>query len=216
MTTAKIKRRKNGTSLDRMTQLEQQFCLHLIGDADWNAAEAVRLAGYKTKYPSQLGQTILERARVKAFLGKVKREREERLELNADLVLRQLVAAYRLDFLEFFEPMNGSGWVFRGDLKDIPVEIRRCVKKFKVKCRETEEGTETVVEVEMMDKDAVADKLMKHLSLYNEVQRIEGSVGLQTVLPQLLESMANQDDGVIDASEVQRRLKDDNSRDRTD
>lgn len=77
-----------------LTEGERAFCLHYIGVALGNGAEAVRLAGFKHEKPDQARRyayELLRRPRVIAEIERLRSERAARLTVTADQVLADLV-----------------------------------------------------------------------------------------------------------------------------
>ena len=64
---------------------------------DLNAAEAVRRAGYRTKYPGKVGYLLLEDPRIAAAINQAKLAQSQRTAITAD---RVLLEAARLAFLD--------------------------------------------------------------------------------------------------------------------
>ena len=56
-----------------------------------NAAEAVRRAGYQTRYPSEIGYGLKRHPKVRAALIEAQEARARRLEIQADLVASKYV-----------------------------------------------------------------------------------------------------------------------------
>jgi len=56
-----------------------------------NAAEAVRKAGYQTRYPSEIGYGLKRHPKVRAALIEAQEARARRLEIQADLVASKYV-----------------------------------------------------------------------------------------------------------------------------
>jgi len=77
-----------------LTEGERAFCLHYVGAALGNGAEAVRLAGFthtKPDQPKRYAHELLQRPRVIAEIERLRSERASRLTVTADQVLSDLV-----------------------------------------------------------------------------------------------------------------------------
>lgn len=77
-----------------LTEGERAFCLHYVGAALGNGAEAVRLAGFKRttpQGPKRYAYEILRRPRVIAEIERLRAEREQRAVVTADQVLADLM-----------------------------------------------------------------------------------------------------------------------------
>lgn len=124
---------------------------------DLNATQAAIRAGYSEKSAKEQASRLLTNVNVKAEIERLKAERNQRLELSADRVIQELIAIAHSDLTELFEAHDdGQKLSFKG-LQNIPVEMRRVVKKLKLK--------EGHLEIELWDKMQAITLLMKHLGL---------------------------------------------------
>ncbi len=73
----------------QLTPKQAAFCAEFM--LDLNASAAARRAGYSAKSAEQQGSRLLSNAKVAARIAAAQRERAERLEVDADWVLAQLV-----------------------------------------------------------------------------------------------------------------------------
>ena len=75
-----------------------------------NAAEAVRRAGYQTRYPSEIGYGLKRHPKVRAALIEAQEARARRLEIQADLVASKYVElmerALEKDFETALQALN--------------------------------------------------------------------------------------------------------------
>lgn len=162
MVTSLIEERHKGIDIDKLNNMQKAFCEEMAADLTFNATEAAKKAGYKN--PNQAAYKLLKNKSIQAYLGKVLHQRAKRRELAADDVLEHLRNALFLDPIDLFEHV-GNGVFAVKDLSQIPEHVRRCITKIKCKVRETEEGTETYIELELMSKDAAMTNALKHLGL---------------------------------------------------
>ena len=93
MATTLVENRKNGASLERFTGQQRMFVLYLLADEEYCPTRAARKTGAKN--PKLQANRWLKIPHVAAFLGKDKREREERTEISSDEVWRFLRLARR-------------------------------------------------------------------------------------------------------------------------
>lgn len=73
----------------RLSEKQLLFIDHYL--ACLSATEAIKLAGYKTKNPRQVGSDLLNHPLVSEEIKKRTADRRERLELTADYVIHKLV-----------------------------------------------------------------------------------------------------------------------------
>lgn len=152
MATSLVESRKKGANVKRMTALEQAFCLHLLADEDWNVSEAVRKAGYKSKTPGQTGYKLLKKPYIKAFLGKAKRDREERTKFTSDRIWERLHTILEFDPSVIFE-VDEDNWYRVKPLAEIPLELRKMIKGIKYEPKEVGGLVMQVTYVTFQDKD---------------------------------------------------------------
>lgn len=165
MGTRLIKSRKNGCSAKAQEALTDQmkvFLLELQGDLNFNGTEAARKAGYK--HPSVAATRLLKNPKIRAALGKALRERTERCELKADLILQEVAYCAMRDPLDLCDE---EGRISINDLREVPERIRRCIDGFKIKRRvDAETGDiEDTIELKLAPKLGSLELAMKHMGL---------------------------------------------------
>lgn len=154
---------KRGAGLKPLTVKARQFCLLLIGMVMWEPTEAAKQVGYKN--PSDAANRLMKDPRIKAFLGKKMREREERCELKADDVLNFLQAGLYFSPLHLFQKNESGKWMIK-NIEDIPEEIGRLIEKVKLRVVEKPDGSvESLFEVELISKSVLFLSAMKHLGI---------------------------------------------------
>jgi phage terminase small subunit len=156
-----------GRDPDELTEQEREFIAALMADPAHNPTNAARKAGYAV--PSQAGTQLMRRKRVLAALFRKKHQRQHRLKIKSDRVLKELYWMAMRDPIDLCDPDTGA--IRTDDLRQIPERTRRCIEGIKQKTRtyRTEDGetvTEVEVELKFSSKTTSIDMLMKHLSLY--------------------------------------------------
>ena len=76
---------------------------------EYNAAEAIRQAGYNTKYPNKMGHQLTNKPHVKAAIDVYKKEKIDEVSVTAEYVLRKLVRT-----VEKAEKQNNHNATLRG------------------------------------------------------------------------------------------------------
>lgn len=76
---------------------------------DYNGSEAIRQAGYDTKYPNKMASEMLRKPKIKAAVDVLKEERLEEVTVSAEYVLRKLVRT-----VEKAEKQNNHNATLRG------------------------------------------------------------------------------------------------------
>lgn len=158
---ARIENRQNGADLSKLTAKQRLFCLEMIGDANFNATEAARRAGYAIPQGAVGG--LLKHKAIKRFLGKQKRLREERTQLTSDVIWQQLHRAVFFDPIEAFESA-GKGWWIVKDLEVIPQEFRQLIEEIKITTR----PVRVLVEENGEQKVKIVDKPLAHLKFVSK------------------------------------------------
>lgn len=154
---------KRGSNVKALPQKMRDFCLFLISMELWEPVKAAKQAGYKS--PNQTVTKLMKDPRIKAFLGKKMREREERCELKADDVLNFLQAGLYFSPLHLFQKNESGKWTIK-NIEDIPEEIGRLIEKVKLRVVEKPDGSvESLFEIELISKSTLFLSAMKHLGI---------------------------------------------------
>jgi len=131
---------------------EKLFVHYFLGEANHNATEAARLAGYNN--PRQLGSRLLAKVDIKAAVD----SKIETVGMTAKEVLTRLAAMATADPMEFFV-VNGFG-VPRIDLR----KAQRAGRTFLI--RSLECRADGSVKLTLHNSQDALDKLAKTLGMY--------------------------------------------------
>jgi phage terminase small subunit len=160
-----------------MNAKQARFCAEYL--VDLNANQAAIRAGYAPKSAHVNGPRLLKRADVQARLQELRARREERLEVRADDVVREL---FRLAMCDIGKAFDADGNLL--PLHQMPEDVRRAIAGVEVSTRFTDDGqVATVTKVKWWDKTRGLEMLGKHLKMF--VDRHEHEVG--ATLAKLLE-----------------------------
>lgn len=182
-----------GANPNRLTPNQRLFVEYLLADPMFNPTRAARAAGYKS--PQGMANKLMKQKAVRAMIGKALQQRIDEVKLEAKDVLEHLATALFLDPAELFAE-NWDGDVVLKELDQIPVRIRRCITKLKVKARTDKKGNTTVeTDIELMSKDSALQLAMKHLGI-SGVADVSVNVGGDILLALL--KQAEQERSVID------------------
>ncbi len=140
-----------------------------------NATAAYRAVYPRCKGADSAGPRLYGNVGVRAAIDAGVAKRAARYALTADNVLQELARLAFSDLGDCEDPETGQ--LYRS-LREIPLEARRAVRKFRVRSKtyveDDQEITEETVEVELHPKDAAIEKAMKHLGLFpKEVLEVE-------------------------------------------
>jgi len=162
MGTQLVKSRQRGVDPSKLTDQQRMFCEELAADTNFNATEAARRVGYKN--PSSTAGKLLKQRKIQAYLGKVLGDRQRRLQIQQDDVLRELAYIAMRDPIDLCDE---DGYIIINNLKDIPERMRRCIDGLEVVEREnpiTGEKTQQF-KLKLVGKLGALELIMKHLGM---------------------------------------------------
>lgn len=153
-----------------LTPKQQRFVEEYL--VDLNAAAAYRRAGYTAKGNSAETNAarLLRNAQVQAELTRLRSAQQERTEVTADRVVRELAC---LGFSDIGQVLDLTGETPRLRAPaEIPEAARRAIASVKVR-RYTEGRGDDALEVEVIefkfwDKNAALEKLGKRLAMWKD------------------------------------------------
>jgi len=159
MATRSISNRRNGSTLKGLTDKQRMFCLNMAAREDFDQVAAAQETGYKN--PSQAAYGLMKKPAIQAFLGKIKRKREERTELSSDDIWRYLHRVLFYNPLSLFK-VDSDGWTIENP-DDIPEEIGQLIEKMEFKSRTDTDGNVTnTFQVELVSKATALSIAAKH------------------------------------------------------
>lgn len=160
MATTLIENRTRGANLKRCTNMERIFVLEMLASDSCNPTEAARNARYK--HPAQAAAKLLKKPRIKALLGKAKREREERTQITSDEVWKYLHRVLSFDPADILTDA-GDGWWYLKDLRTIPKEIRQMIESHEPAVMHLgEESYEKCMKVKFVSKTTALTTAARH------------------------------------------------------
>lgn len=89
----------------RLTDKQEMFCREYL--IDLNASQAAIRSGYSHKTSSRIGSENLSKPDIAKRIIELKEERNERVEVNADYVLRRLAEIDKMDVLDILNEDGG-------------------------------------------------------------------------------------------------------------
>ena len=143
---------------------------------DNNATQAAIRAGYSEKGATVRGAELLANRKVAAALAKKVEKIEERAEIDAAEVLREVHRQAMVDMADFVE-VDPDGHVRVNMAKAAAKDNLRLVKKIKQKVQFVGNPNDALpileTEFELHSRDSALEKLMKHLGLYAPIKVAE-------------------------------------------
>lgn len=170
--------------MSKLNPKQSLFCKEYI--VDLNATQAAIRAGYSEKTAGQIGDENLKKPKIAEEIERLKAERVERVEVNADEVLRELVRISQSDIRKVFAE-DGS----LKPMSEWPDAIAACVASVEVDEIFDYEGsgknrTKVLVgytkKVKFWDKNKSLEMLGRHMKLFGNDD--DGKKGPNTILIQ--------------------------------
>lgn len=145
---------------DGSTALQQRFALAYLGEANFNAAAAYKIASPKsTQRTCQVnGSRLLQHPEVQARIVAARDKLTQRAELSVELVMRQLTSFLTYDPRQLYD---SKGQI--RPMSEWPAEVASAV----IGIKDTRGGRE----VKLVDKGATLDKAMRYFGLFLEDNR---------------------------------------------
>lgn len=148
-----------------LTEKQKRFCDEYL--IDLNATRAYMAAYPSTKKESTASvcaAKLLRNAKVKSYLGKRKKARQERTEISQDRVLRELAAIAFTDVTDIVSYDHGGHVRIRAT-----DDLEKDKKKIIAGIKEGQWGTE----VKFYDRLRALELLMKHLGMFDQKDELD-------------------------------------------
>ena len=137
---------------------------------DLNATQAAIRAGYSPKTAQEQGARLLSKVMVQTAISKAQAERSRRTGINQDRVIREIA---KLAFLNPVDVIDMDEATVKGEAhRDDTARIA----SVKVKNIPTDDGAITEREVKTYDKLKALELLGRHLGMFNDKVKVEGTV----------------------------------------
>jgi phage terminase small subunit len=138
---------------------------------DYNATQAAIRAGYAPRSAAVQAFQNLRNHKIQTALRNVQDQRIERLDVDADAVLRELLQVANSDIGDVLD-FSGDTLALRKP-SEIPPAVRRAISSVKVKKYVEGKGDDAqpveIVEFKLWDKISALEKLGKYLGLWRDV-----------------------------------------------
>ncbi|WKJ88770.1 terminase small subunit [Methylomonas montana] len=146
-----------------LTDKEWLFCNEYL--IDLNGTQAAKRAGYSEKSARQQATKLLSKASIQVSISRLRSDREERTQVTADRVLREVGRIALVDPRKAFDKNNALLPV-----QDWPDEIAAAISSIKILEVKDSEGNiigETK-EIKFWDKAAALTLAARHLGMLND------------------------------------------------
>lgn len=155
---------------------QERFCREYL--IDLNATKAAIRAGYAADSASVQGSRLLANDKVSERIAKLKAKQEERLDIKADDVLRELLALATVDVTRAYDETGQLR-----PLHEIPEDVRKAIAGLDVEQLfegrgDSREHVGTLRKLKFWDKTKALEMLAKHKALLVEKLEISGTVDI--------------------------------------
>lgn len=144
---------------DELNEKQKRFCKEYV--TDFNATRAAIRAGYAKASAHSQASDLLKKPKVQAFIAKITKRVEEKLELSAERVLYELKCLGYAKLSDYYEK-NSRGKMVLKDLFDLTDAQQRAIRSMDVKNGQLKSIT-------LYNKDPSLDKLGRNLKLFTEL-----------------------------------------------
>lgn len=176
----------NNKNKNGLNPREQRFADQYLVDP--NATEAAKIAGYSAKTAYSLGQRLLNKPEVAAYIEARQKKMQRSTQITAERVIEQ---AGRMLFSDPRKLMDSAGNPL--PLHQLDDATALAVEGVDVETRvgDDGEGMSHVRKYRMASKPTTLDKLMKHLGLFDRdnAQRALAQAGLDDVKAALMKRL---------------------------
>lgn len=160
---------------NELTPKQERFCLEYLKDL--NGAQAAIRAGYSEKTAARIACELLDKTHVSERIAQMKGAQAKRLEIDADTILRELLALATADLTQAFDD---SG--FMKPLSEIPENVRRSLISLEVSEIFAGMGDQRSIighlkKPRFHDKTRALELLGKHLKLFADRMELTGKDG---------------------------------------
>lgn len=149
---------------------------------DLNGKEAALRAGYSKKNAKVVASTLLREQEVVDEINRLMEERAKKVELSAEVILRELLRIATVDISQAFDEMGGLK-----PLNEIPEDVRRAIAGIEVSeifdgSRDQKHAIGLNRKVKFWDKPKALEVLGKHLKLFTDRVEHSGSMTLEQLV----------------------------------
>jgi len=148
---------------------QESFCREYI--VDLNGTQAAIRAGYSPKTANEQASRMLAKVNVQKRIAELKEERNEKVDVNAEYVLKRL---YEIDNLDIIDILNDSGDLL--PIKQWPEAWRKSVNGIEViQMKSQDEIIGYLKKVKGLDKVRNLELLGKHVDIGAFKEKIEAT-----------------------------------------
>ena len=190
-----------GTNVKNLSDQMVRFVMEYL--IDYNGTRAAIAAGYAKSGAHTRACTLLKKPKIRALVGKLRKEQNEKFQIQSDEVLWHLWACATRNGKSFVDK-KGRLLLTSQNINDLPDEVTAAIDSIKQrrKTYTTEDGEqieEIETEVRLVSKAAALDMAMKHKGLF-ATQQVEGKLIID------FDAMYRDQRGIIDVDLLEQKL----------
>ena len=165
---------------DGLSDQHKLYCLEYIKDL--NATKAALRAGYAEGSARQQASALMSKPNIQRYIQELFDQRSKRVEVNADTILRELLAMATVDVTEAYDD---AGWLKQ--IKDIPAHVRKSIAGLETQEIFQGEGDDRSIigmarKVKFYDKTKALELLGKHLKIWTDKVEHSGTISLEQLI----------------------------------
>lgn len=177
-------------SKNKLTAKQEMFCREYI--IDFNATQAAIRAGYSKKTAGSVGGENLKKPEIMNRVNELTGERTQRVQFDADEVLRRLAILSRSNIKNFAKP-DGHGGLTMHVPDDISDDDMYCISELTTEEYDVKDGEGTIpvkkTKIKFVDKLKAIEVAGKHVGVQAFAEKKE--VGVTDDLKDTLDKMSD-------------------------
>lgn len=153
--------------MTNLTDKQQRFCEEYI--VDLNATQAALRAGYAAKSINNIGPANLLKVGIREEIQRLKAERSDRLQIEADSVVKELSKVAFSNIQDYIN-VNEEGEVLLLSFEAIEREKLAAIESIKINTTSNKDGSReyTTTQFKLHSKLNALEQLGRHLGIYDK------------------------------------------------
>lgn len=160
-----------------LTPKQERFCEEYL--VDLNASAAARRAGYSKDTAASIGGENLQKPEIAARITELRKERSERVQVDADRVLRELCLLGFSNMMDYVTPQDDGSMVM--DFSSITRDKAAAIQEFVVDEYKEGRGKDArdvkKTKFKLADKKGALVEIGRHLGMFDDKLRMLGPDG---------------------------------------
>lgn len=151
--------------MSKLTDKQEMFCQEYLKDL--NGTQAAIRAGYSEKTAEFQASRLLSNDKVKSRITQLKDKRVQRVEIDADYLLKTLKTWLESDITDTL-------CLSAKELKELPKSVRQLITKAEITTTRVEDSDngdgiiKEVIKLQFVNKERAADMIAKHIGFYEK------------------------------------------------